>query len=205
MKIHSYGVLNCGARFRGGSFSIPFLFLVAIAPALADTNSWTKPDNGFWEEQAYWSLGVLPDATQDVLFNNAGSKALVIGPQTAQNFPQSMSVSSLRVGAPTDSLNVLMMAFSGFDQPLQAGSLTVEANGAVVLQGSSLHVLQGGLPFEADLFILGNFSQSDSSQVNVDGRIRVSAGSYFLPNGTVAANFLLEDWGNFVQYGGANN
>jgi len=186
-------------------FSIPFLFLVAIAPVLADTNSWTKPDNGFWEEQAYWSLGMLPDATQDVLFDNAGLKALAIGPQTAQNFPQSMSVQSLRVGAPVDSFNTLLMAFSGFEQPLQTGSLTVDPNGAVVMQGSSLHVLQGGLPYEADLFILGNFSQGDFSQVDVDGRLRVNSGGYFLTNGTLTVNFLLEDWGKFVQYGGANN
>ena len=148
---------------------------------------------------------MLPDTTQDVLFNNTGSKALAIGPETAQNFPQSMSVASLRVGAPVDSYNVLLMNFSGFEQPLQTGSLTVEANGAVLMQSSSLHVLQGGLPYEADLFILGDFRQSDFSQVNVDGRLRLNSGSYFLTNGTLAVNFLLEDWGKFFQYGGANN
>src|SRR5438552_3182860 len=73
------------------------------------------------------------------------------------------------------------------------------------MQSSSLHVLQGGLPYEADLFILGNFGQSDFSQVNVDGRLRLDSGSYFLTNGTLAVNFLLEDWGKLFQYGGANN
>src|SRR5437879_5493647 len=148
----------------------------AFGQTPATENSWTKPSSGYWEEQAYWSLGVLPDATQDVLFNNAGSKALAIGAQTSQNFPQSMSVQSLRVGAPVDSYNVLLMNFSGFERPLQTGSLTVEANGAVLMQSSSLHVLQGGLPYEADLFILGDVRQTDFSQVNVDGRLRLDSG-----------------------------
>src|SRR4051794_25284592 len=82
-------------------------------------NSWTKPGSGSWEEQASWSLGVLPDATQSVVFTNAGWKALAIGFGTAQNFPQSMSVHSLQLGAPVDSYNTLLMNFSGFVRPLQ--------------------------------------------------------------------------------------
>src|SRR2546430_14243531 len=61
----------------------------AFGQTSATENSWTKPSSGYWEEQAYWSLGVLPDATQSVLFTNAGWKALAIGAQTSQNFPQS--------------------------------------------------------------------------------------------------------------------
>src|SRR5437867_13281744 len=83
-------VLSSGARLCRSLFSIPFLFFVAIAPAVADINSWTKPTSGYWEEQAYWSLGKLPESTQSVMFTNAGWKALAIGANTAQNFPQSM-------------------------------------------------------------------------------------------------------------------
>jgi hypothetical protein len=198
------GVASCGARLCRSSLSIPFLFLVAMAPAFADTNSWTKPGNGFWEEQTYWSLGVLPDPTQQILFDNAGLKALVIGPQTAQNFPQSLSVASLRVGAPADSYNVLMLALAGFEQPLQTGSLAVEPNGAVVMQGSSLVVLADPVPYIRALSIGGSFSQGDSSQVTAFS-LGLKSGSYFLTNGTLTVNSLLEDWGNFVQYGGENN
>ena len=114
MVVLRHAVLISGARLS--SFSVPFLFFVAMAPAVADINSWTKPTSGHWEEQAYWSLGLLPDATQSVVFTNAGWKALAIGSQTAQNFPQSMRVQSLRVGAPVDSYNTLLMNFSGFDR-----------------------------------------------------------------------------------------
>src|SRR5690349_8087292 len=72
--------------------SIPFLFFVAIAPGVAQVNSWTKPTSGYWEEQAYWSLGTLPNSSQSVVFTNAGWKALAIGAGTAQEFPDSMQI-----------------------------------------------------------------------------------------------------------------
>ena len=106
--------------------------LATVSGQTGGTNSWTKPTSGYWEEP-FWSLGVLPDATQSVLFTNAGWKALAIGSGTAQNFPQSMQVQSLRAGAPVDSYNTLLMNFSGFERPLQTGSLTVDPNGAVTL------------------------------------------------------------------------
>lgn len=102
-----------------GFFLLIFVSIVCFAASTSfaqQLNSWTKPTSGNWEEQAYWSLGVLPDATQDIQFNNAGWKALAIGAQTAQNFPQSMSVKSLAVGAPDDSYNTLLMNFSGFER-----------------------------------------------------------------------------------------
>src|SRR5436190_4386739 len=197
-------LLSSVSHFWRKCFFVPLAFFIPISPGVAATNSWTKPTSGYWEEQAYWSLGVLPDATQDVVFTNAGWKALAIGSSTAQNFPQSMTVQSVRVGAPVDSKNNLLLNFSGFEQPLQSGAITVDRNGAVVMQSSSLHVLQGGLPYEADLYIGGSFSHGDFSQVHVDGRLRVASGSYFLTNGTLTVNFYLEDWGKFVQYGGEN-
>jgi hypothetical protein len=92
MWFFPYGVLNSGATRCRKSFSIPFLFLVAIAPAIADVNSWTKPTSGYWEEQSSWSLGVLPNSSQSVYITNPGWKAVAIGANTAQNFPASMQI-----------------------------------------------------------------------------------------------------------------
>jgi hypothetical protein len=172
----------------------------------SNINAWIKPTSGAWEEQTAWSLGVLPNESQSVYITNAGWKAVAIGAGTAQNFSESMTVQNLRVGAPVDSYNLLLMNFSGFEQELETGTLTVESNGAVQMQSSLLHVLQGGLPYEADLFISGgNFMHGDFSEVHVDGRLRVASGNYFLTNGTVAANFYLAVTGKFLQYGGENN
>src|SRR5206468_5806418 len=115
-----------------GLFLTFFLSLVTVSGQIGDTNSWTKPTSGYWEEP-FWSLGVLPDATQSVLFTNAGWKALAIGAATAQNFPQSMSVQSLEVGSPVDSYNTLLMNWSGFERPLQTTSLIVGSNRSVVV------------------------------------------------------------------------
>src|SRR5688572_7597634 len=100
MGVASYIVSRVGGCLRRRWFSVSLLFFVAVGRVVADTNSWTKPGSGNWEELASWSLGVLPDATQSVMFTNAGWKALAIGANTARNFPQSMRVQSLRVDAP---------------------------------------------------------------------------------------------------------
>jgi len=185
--------------------------LVLLSPfqtfAQSTANSWTKPTSGYWEEQASWSLGVLPDATQDVQFNNAGWKALAIGAQTAQNFPQSMQVKSLSVGAPVDSYNTLLMNFSGFERPLQTTSLLVYSNSSVVVLSSALEV-------SGNAFLRGTFIQSDYSYVQVNGELsvgRFGGGAYFFTNGTLVAggldvgSGLGSGSGNFVQYGGSNN
>jgi hypothetical protein len=186
-----------------------FICLVALLlglsgprPAAGATNEWIKPTSGYWEEQASWSLGVLPDATQSLLFNNAGWKALAIGTNTAQNFPQFLHVQSLRLGAPADSYNTLLMNFAGLAQPLQTTSLIVEANSAVVMQSSALEVA-------GDFLLGGGFHQGDFSGVKVYGGLgvgRFGQGSYFLTNGTLAAGSIGVggfEAGEFVQYGGS--
>src|SRR6185503_8098071 len=106
-------------RVRLSLFSTAFLFFTMIALAVADVNSWTKPISGDWQEIGFWSLGELPEATQDIVFTNAGWKALAINAQTSQNFSNSMSVLSMSVNARPDSFNTLLMNFAGFQRPLQ--------------------------------------------------------------------------------------
>jgi hypothetical protein len=175
--------------------------------AQSTVNSWTKPTSGDWQEQAYWSLGVLPDASQDIQFNNPGWKALAIGAQTAQNFPQSMQIGTLTVAAPADSYNTLLMNFSGFERPLQTTSLSIHSNSSVVVLSSALEV-------SGNVFLGGTFIQSDYSYVKVNGFLsvgRFNGGSYFLTNGTLVASGLDvgsglgSGFGKFAQYGGSNN
>jgi len=46
------GAVSRGDGLGRGLLAILSLFLVAVAPSLADPNSWIKPDNGFSDEQA---------------------------------------------------------------------------------------------------------------------------------------------------------
>jgi hypothetical protein len=189
---------------------------------IAADNAWTKPNSGNWEEQAYWSLGVLPDATQSVLFTNAGWKALAIGANTAQNFPQSMRIQSLQVEGPVDSFNTLLMNWSGFEQPLQTISLTVQSNASVAVHGSVLEVVRSSMDGSGNLFLGGTFIHADLSRVKVDGllniqRLGISSqpwiaepGAYFLTNGILTVGGLenvgsMSGPGKFVQHGGSNN
>src|SRR5882757_3044473 len=152
-------------------FVVLSLGFSAPHPADGAINSWTKPTSGYWEEQASWSLGVLPDATQSVMFTNAGWKALAIGANTAQNFPQSMQIQDLQIASPVDSFNVLLMNFSGFQVPLQTTSLGIGTNCAIVVQGSVLEVTNTGTT--GDIYLGGTISQGDYSLVKVHGGIGI--------------------------------
>jgi hypothetical protein len=195
------------------SLCISILFFVTVGSAIAVTNSWTKPSSGYWEEQAFWSLGVLPDATQDVLFTNPGWKALAIGTNALQRFPESMRIRSLHLGAPVDSFNTLLLNFTGFEQPLQTDNLIVESNSAVVAQGSSLEVISTSTDGSTgNLRLGGTMNHGDYSQVKVHGSLSVGAfshGTYFFTNGSLSVgkseNIGGFGPGEFVQYGGFNN
>lgn len=187
---------------RCATFSL--LLFAALTPALAVTNSWINPSNGNWEDASSWSLGVRPDSTQDVVFTNAGFKALAIGANTAHNFPASMTVQSLTTGAPSNSFNVLLMNFAGFELPLQTGSLNVKAN-------SAIYVLSSALKIQNATSISGSFIQGDFSVITFLDTFRLydssslTPGSYYMTNGAFGGPRLEIAFGaKFVQYGGTN-
>ena len=192
-----------------GGFSVLLVWALLFAPALTraveQPNSWIKPTSGYWEEQSSWSLGVLPDQSQSVYITNAGWKAVAIGANTSQNFPQSMQIQDLHISSPADSFNVFLMNFSGFQVPLQTTSLSVASNSSVIAQSSSLHA--------GNIALYGTLNQGDFSQVNVDGQLQMGTfgggGAYYLTNGTLTAtDMYMGGFGPttvFIQYGGANN
>ena len=189
------------------------LFFCTQSGVFGDTNAWIKPTSGYWEENpTNWSLGALPDQSQSIYITNTGFKAVAIGANTAQNFPQSMQIQDLQITSPTNSFNVLLMNFAGFQVPLQTTSLTVGSNSSVVVQSSMLEVSDSSGQ-NVNFLLNGTFSQGDFSQVNVHGRIamgRSSEATYFLTNGTLSVS-AGEDiggfngFGKFVRYGGTNN
>ena len=201
-------------RDHNFAFLLFALSLSALpAPAVGPANSWIKPTSGSWEEQSSWSLGQLPDPTQNVAITNAGWKAVAIGANTAQNFPQSMQIQDLQIASPVDSFNVFLMNFSGFQVPLKTTSVNVGSNSSVVVQSSALET--------GFLSLAGNFNQGDYSQVKVHGLVQIHNSSqtvsdqtppavYALTNGTLSVDggeFIgtFGRSGQFVQYGGDNN
>jgi hypothetical protein len=169
--------------------------------AFAQTNSWTNSASGQWED-AYWSLGVLPGTNQAILFTNAGSKTLAIGPDTAQTFPETLTVDSIAVLSPTNSSNTLLLSNAGFQTPLTANYVSVGSDSAVVMQGSALH--------GAGLSVGGAFTQDGSSEVTNQfievgdigpGTYSLNSGTLITGSATIGRSFP----SFFVQQGGTNS
>ena len=171
-------------RFVSSWVLVAFAITTAALASRADTNEWLKPTSGYWEEP-YWSLGRLPASQDAVLFDNSGFKALAIGPSTLANAPQSLSIQSLTLEAPTNSFNQLLLNYAGLSVPLSVSSnLVIGTNGSLVSHDSAL---------VADTFYIGAtaqfLDQSVASFTNVF--IGPDAGAELvLSNSTLAANFL---------------
>lgn len=185
--------------------------------ALAQSNSWTNPASGNWQDSS-WSLGVLPGTNQDIFFTNAGWKALAIGSATAQSFPQTMNVSSIAISSPTNSCNTLLLNFAGLQTPLtvsnssNAGAFVLSSNSAVLMLSSALLVQDSfaGAPDQEShgaFSIGGTFNEGESSEVTA-GFLRVGnigPGAYNLTNSLLSAGYeVISGAGMFNQQGGTN-
>src|SRR2546430_3592277 len=102
------------------------------SPSAAQTNAWTNPTSGNWEDM-HWSLGMLPGSGQTVLITNSGWKAVAITPNTVANYPQSLDPSSIYLTGSTDSFNVLLLNYIGFDRPLTTSGLMIGSNAALTM------------------------------------------------------------------------
>jgi len=168
----------------------------------AQLNSWTGAGSGYWENPD-WSLGALPGTNQTILFTNAGWKVLEITANTAQNYPQTLSVDSITIASPTNSFNTLWLNYAGFVTPLTANYLTVASNSTTAVYGSALHIRHA-------LSVGGTFTQDGFSEVtnswmdigysgpaiyNLNSGILVSSGE------SVGEYFPSQ----FVQRGGTNH
>ena len=184
---------NNPAGLSAGTYPARILASGEIVPASSGqnnstVNAWTKATSGSWEEP-YWSLGILPATNQSILFTNAGSKALSIGLNTAQNFPASMNVGSITVSSPQDSHNVLLLDHAGYDSALRAGSLTINTNAALTLLGSVLSVTNTGTPSDR-LVIGGTVNEGYYSAVRASylGLGDAGPGVYNLTNGLITVS-----------------
>jgi hypothetical protein len=114
------------------AFSITVLlsFLTILPNVDGATNRWTKSTSGYWEEP-FWSLGELPSMTNDaIVFDNAGFKALAIGPTTTAGYANSLAIRNLAVDG---AHNLLLLNYSGLATPLSVSSDLVLGSGAGLL------------------------------------------------------------------------
>ena len=178
------------------------LFAVQSHAAEGPTNSWTKPNSGSWEEP-YWSLGGLPSSSQDaIMFTNSGWKALAIGAATTADYPDSLSIRQLEIGAPIDSMNQLLLNYAGLSVPLNIETdLILGTNASLVSYYSSLYasnfLLSGSATFA---------EQSAATFSNIVVGVS-AAGNLTISNaGIHAASMVVgrEQRGEVNQYDGSN-
>jgi hypothetical protein len=151
----------------------------------SQTNSWINPGSGNWEDSPSWSLGIPPGTNQSIFLTNAGWKAVAIGPNTANNFPQTLNIDSITISSPTNSFNSLLLNFVGVGSPLVANSVTLNTNSVITLHSSALLV-------NSNMSIGGTFNQNDFSGVTASTlQIGViGPATYTMSNGTLTVTNL---------------
>ena len=171
----------------GGSGVAVVMFAMSLSLVFssnAQTNSWLSPASGNWEDSS-WSLGQLPGPGQTILLTNAGFKAVEIRQNTAANFPQTLTIDSLTISSPANSLNTLLLNFVGVASPLIVNSLTLNTNSIITMHSSALLV-------QSNLSIGGTFNQNDFSGVTANTmRIGdIGPATYTMSNGTLTVTNL---------------
>jgi hypothetical protein len=178
-------------------FMYAIIFVALGFSAAGQTNQWTKPTSGNWEE-SYWSLGRLPGMDQQLVsIDNYGWKAVAIGANTTTDYPQSLSLNNLLIDGPTNSLNTLLLNWAYLDVPLNVHSnLTIGTNGSLVSHYSALQA--------ANTCIDGSASFMDYATEDF-GQLYLRSGATFgLTNGTMTCSNLTFYNGTFTQSGGAH-
>jgi len=169
-------------------------------------NTWTNPTSGQWEDM-HWSLDQLPGPGQAVFIENPGWKAVSIGVNTVQNFPDAVRPASITVSSPTNSQNVLLLNYAGFQTPISVKQLRIYENATLTTLSSALEVdnALGGAFSVGGTLNQGEFSTVSTASVQVGD---VGPGAYNLTNGNLVASAALSVGGNFPsqfnQFGGSN-
>src|SRR5437867_12390370 len=85
--------------------------LLAISP-VADDNIYTNSISGKWEVPTNWSLGA-PTTNNSIFITNAGTKTVTIDGIASTNFPGTMTVTNLTIGAASGALTIDNSLFEG--------------------------------------------------------------------------------------------
>lgn len=166
-------------------------------------NNWTNPSSAKWESSS-WSLGMLPAYDQTVNIANDGYKAVNIDNTTLANFPNSMTVGSLDVSAPTNGLSTLLLNYFGLNSPLKViNSCFIGTNGMLLNLGSSFQLdgTAGSFTLDGGTFI------QDGGQTVMTPPVQVLNGTLNATNATMNLGPLqiggeYPDYGTVYQSGG---
>lgn len=180
--------------------------------AAGTTNSWTNSLGGKWENATNWSLNVPPYIGHSLVsITNAGTKTVINDATTASQFPSTMTISNLTIGAPSGATNTFLLAHGGTSTPLRVTrGLTLTNGGAVVVSNAALR-LEGSFASPsringALLLNQGSLTVTNQGQLYIGSG---STGSLTISNGTFEAYYPIVgigDGGNGLWHiaGGTN-
>lgn len=220
------------ATDAGGNFAInwpapiaPGLFVSATANAGSEFSqarmvvaagshdSWTNSLGGKWEGGAGWSLNVPPFIGHSLVsITNGGSKTVINDATTAGQFPSTMTISNLTIGAPGGATNTLLLSHGGTSTPLRLfNALNVNDGGALVISNAALR-LEGGL--NGSSRIDGSVTLLDGSLISTNSNNRTyighgGSGSLTISNGLFASRYPIvalgdNSFGSWNIAGGTN-
>ncbi|MDB6032069.1 MAG: Autotransporter-associated beta strand repeat protein [Verrucomicrobiales bacterium] len=183
--------------FPAGTYVASMLGTGEVIPVMR-INSWTGPGSGNWDS-LNWSRGVLPAGNHSIFITNAGSKAVAIQPSTPVDFPGSMTIRDLTIGAPAESFNTLLLNFSGVANPLRILEFCrIETNGILNNQYGSV-LIDGHGPA---LTINGQLVQEGGNLRVPEGDVVMSAGTATVQNSMCQFSTLSCTNARFTQIGG---
>ena len=196
------------AALRAWVVVVAVATVAVSATGHAQTNSWTSPTRGYWDDYTKWSLQISPTNTHSVYITNALTKTVTIDSITSGDYPESMTISSLTISGDSQSTNSLAVSNAGWDVPLQVlNGCSVSSGGSLVVEDSV--VIAQGEVLRVDGSVVLN---SGSIAANGGAQIGVSApGTLTLLGGTFTASSLLGSasatvnlFGGVMQTGGTS-
>ena len=174
----------------------------AFVTSSLGTNSWIAPFSGKWEAGTNWSAGVPSSSQPLVQITNSGTKTITFDSVSGNTFPDSATISNLLIGAPSGSLNTLLVSDSDPSNLLHViAGLAVLPGGTVNVTNATLTVDNGvrpvttpnGCNVELDGAVVVNYGTLNFSNAlyTTVGRMYGGAASLSLTNSTLDAYDLI--------------
>ena len=150
----------------------------------------------------------MPANGDAVFLTNSGTKDLIIGQSTTQNFPGSLSIWSVVIASPPNSTNRLLLDHAGLAVPLRVNELTMYSNSFLTVAGSAFsledYAITGGHCSIGGTINMGDSSQFDAFALHLGD---IGPAAFNLTNGSLNAYFeyIGENFPTtFLQQGGSH-
>lgn len=173
------------ASYMNRSFLTPCLACLVLLSAFAASAAkiWTSPVSGSWADTNNWTGHTVPSSSSTVYITNANTKTITIDSNTPA---ASLTINTLKLGAPAGSTNTLFLNNAGTNNPLVC-MLTLALS-----EGAALWITNSAL-----------FANVINTSLDIDGRMTLDSGSITFGDTTVTTRVGRVTSGQLVINSGA--